>query len=90
MLGISKDSLASHERFREKEGLNFDLLSDPDNEVASAYGAFGEKKMYGRTTKGTIRSTFLIDGEGVILRVWRNVRARGHAERVLDVARENG
>jgi peroxiredoxin Q/BCP len=85
VLGVSKDSLGSHERFREKYGLPFDLLSDPDNAVATAYGAFGEKTMYGKKVMGTIRSTFLIDENGVIEAVWSPVRVKGHAEQVLAV-----
>ncbi|HHL40356.1 MAG TPA: thioredoxin-dependent thiol peroxidase [Deltaproteobacteria bacterium] len=80
--GVSPDSTASHLRFREKQGLNFPLLSDPDRSVAAAYGAYGEKKSYGRTTMGVIRSTFLIGADGRIERVWRNVKARGHAAAV--------
>ncbi len=80
VVGVSPDSLSSHKRFREKYNLNFPLLSDPDKKVAEAYGAYGEKKMYGRVTKGIIRSTFLIDEEGRIVRVWYNVKAKGHVE----------
>lgn len=83
VLGVSKDSLGSHERFREKYDLPFDLLSDPDNSVATAYGAYGEKTMYGRKVMGTIRSTFLIDEKGKIEAVWSPVRVKGHVEKVL-------
>lgn len=90
VLGISKDSIASHDRFRAKHALPFPLLSDPDNEVAKAYGAFGEKTMYGRKVLGTIRSTFLIDERGVILRTWSPVKVAGHADEVLAAVRGGG
>lgn len=83
LYGVSKDSLASHEKFREKYALPFPLLSDPDNEVAKAYGAFGKKMMYGRPVVGTIRSTFVIDESGKIAAVWSPVRVDGHADAVL-------
>ncbi len=81
--GVSPDSLSSHKKFREKYGLNFPLLSDPDKKVAEAFGAYGEKKMYGRITKGIIRSTFLIDEEGRLEKAWLNVKAKGHVEKIL-------
>ena len=90
VLGVSKDSLASHDRFRAKYELPFDLLSDPESQVATAYGAFGEKNMYGKKVMGTIRSTFLIDEEGVIARAWSPVRVKGHAEEVLEAVRAAG
>ena len=83
VLGVSRDSLDSHARFRDAYHLPFNLLSDPDHRVASAYGAYGEKTMYGRTVVGTIRSTFLIDEKGAIEAVWSPVRVDGHAEQVL-------
>jgi peroxiredoxin Q/BCP len=82
VIGISPDSVESHKRFREKHNLNFYLLSDPQREVAQIFGAYGEKKRYGKVTKGIIRSTFYIEG-GKIVKAWRNVRAKGHVERVL-------
>ena len=84
VVGISPDGAAKHVRFREKYGLKFPLLSDPDHEVMAAYGAWGEKTLYGKKTIGTIRSTFLIDAKGVVTRAWYNVRADGHASKVLD------
>jgi len=87
VLGVSKDSIASHERFRAKYDLPFPLLSDADNRVAMAYGAYGEKNMYGKKVMGTIRSTFLIDEKGVIERVWSPVKVPGHAEAVLAAVR---
>lgn len=87
VLGVSKDSLKSHENFREKQGLPFPLLSDADNAVARAYGAYGEKMMYGKPVTGTIRSTFLIDEDGKIARIWSPVKVDGHAEEVLAAVR---
>jgi len=83
VLGISPDPVASHQEFAAKYGLPFTLLADEDHSVAEAYGAWGEKKLYGRASVGMIRSTFVIDGEGRIERVFPRVRAKGHAERVL-------
>lgn len=83
VVGVSPDSVNSHKKFKEKYNLNFPLLSDPDKKVAEAYGAYGEKKMYGKVTKGIIRSTFLIDEEGRIKKAWYNVKAKGHVEKLL-------
>jgi peroxiredoxin Q/BCP len=83
VFGVSKDSLASHERFREKHDLPFVLLSDEDNAVAKAYGAYGEKNLYGKKTMGTIRSTYLVDEKGKIAFVWTKVKVDGHVEEVL-------
>ena len=85
VLGVSKDSLAAHAKFRAKYDLSIPLLSDPDKSVASAYGAWGEKKLYGKTVIGSIRSTFVIGADGKIEQLWRPVRkAEGHASVVLD------
>lgn len=81
--GISKDSLASHDGFRSKYDLPFDLLSDPENRVAHAFGAFGEKTMYGRKVQGLIRSTFVIDPDGKVIGKWSPVRVQGHVEAVV-------
>lgn len=86
--GISKDSIASHEKFRDKHDLNFVLLSDPKLEVHEKYGAYGEKTMYGKKTQGVIRSTFLIDDKGKIAKAWRNVRTKGHVDKVLEALAE--
>lgn len=83
VLGVSGDDLKSHTRFRGKQALNFPLLSDPDHAVASAYGAFGSKMMYGRAMQGIIRSTFLIGKDGRIEAMWQPVKVPGHAEAVL-------
>jgi thioredoxin-dependent peroxiredoxin len=85
VLGVSADDGDSHRRFRAKYNLGFTLLTDAGNEVATRYGAYGEKMLYGRPTTGTIRSTFLVDEEGRIERAWYGVRADGHAAKVLDV-----
>ena len=84
VLGVSGDSLASHEKFKTKYKLNFPLLSDPDKAVARKYGAWGEKLLYGKKTIGMIRSTFVIDGQGVVRKVFPRVKVDGHAEKVLD------
>lgn len=83
VFGISRDSIKRHEKFRAKYDLNFPLLSDPEGEVHAQYGAWGEKKMYGRTSIGPIRTTVLIDAEGNVARVWNKVRVKGHADEVI-------
>jgi len=87
VLGISKDSVASHDKFRDKHGLSVPLLSDAESEVCEAFGVWKEKSMYGKTFMGIERSTFLIDGEGRIAREWRKVKVPGHAEEVLEAVR---
>lgn len=83
VIGVSPDSEKSHLKFREKYDLPFTLLADTDKSLAETFGVFREKKNYGRTYMGIVRSTFLIDAEGVIEKVYDNVRAKGHVERVL-------
>jgi peroxiredoxin Q/BCP len=83
VLGVSGDSVASHDKFKTKYQLNFPLLSDPDKAVAKKFGAWGEKVLYGKKTVGMIRSTFVIDGEGIVRKVFPRVRVDGHAEQVL-------
>jgi peroxiredoxin Q/BCP len=85
VLGVSPDPVTSHVKFKEKYQLNFPLLSDEDHAVAEAYGVWKEKSMYGRTYWGIERSTFIIDEDGVILEVWRKVKAKGHAAKVTDL-----
>jgi len=80
VLGISPDKLGKLKKFQEKEGLNFNLLSDEDSAVQKAYGAFGLKKMYGKEYEGTIRSTLVVDKEGFVSHVFYNVKAKGHIE----------
>jgi thioredoxin-dependent peroxiredoxin len=84
VLGVSPDDVGSHAKFRNKFSLNFTLLADPDLQVCEAYGAWGEKNIYGKKTLGIRRSTYLIDAEGVIRKVWSNVRPEGHDEQVLE------
>lgn len=83
MLGVSTDSIASHEKFASKYGFPFPLLSDPDAAVCTAYGVYKEKNRYGRKYMGIERTTFLIDPDGVISRVYPKVKAEGHAAAVL-------
>ena len=85
--GISPDGAGSHAAFRAKYGLPFTLLSDEDHAVAEAYGAWGEKKNYGKTYMGIIRSSFLVDPDGRIAKAWPNVKADGHADQVLEALR---
>ncbi len=82
--GISKDSVASHQKFRASQELPFPLLADPDKTLLTALGAFGKKIMYGKEVEGIIRSTFLIDPQGVIRHVWPRVAVKGHVQAVLD------
>jgi thioredoxin-dependent peroxiredoxin len=84
ILGISADPAEKHRKFREKYGLGITLLTDADHAVGEAYGAWGEKTMYGKKTIGVIRSTFLVGADGKIVRAWYHVRADGHAAKVLD------
>ncbi|MGH9020937.1 MAG: peroxiredoxin [Acidimicrobiales bacterium] len=82
VLGVSPDAAASHAAFAHKFGLRFDLLSDPTHRVMSAYGAWGDKVLYGKSVVGVIRSTFIIGPTGKVERAWYHVRADGHADRV--------
>ncbi|MDI6851803.1 MAG: thioredoxin-dependent thiol peroxidase [bacterium] len=88
VLGISKDSVKSHQSFKNKYGLKVKLLSDESAEVLKKFGAWGKKKMYGKEVEGTIRSTFLIDPNGRIRKIWHNVKVNGHADEVLKVLAE--
>ena len=90
VVGVSKDSIASHARFRAKYGLTVGLGSDPDGEVIERYGVWVEKTMYGRKYMGIERATFLIDGAGVVRRIWRKVKVPGHVPEVLAAARSLG
>lgn len=87
VVGVSPDSVESHDRFKQKYDLPFRLLSDPDHKVAEAYGVWVEKSMYGRKYMGIERSTFLIDEDGRIARIWRKVKLPGHVEAVLAASR---
>ena len=86
VLGVSKDSLKSHEKFAAKYGLKVKLGSDPEGAVIEGYGSWVEKSLYGRKYMGIDRSTFLIDSQGVIRRVWRKVKVPGHVAAVLEAA----
>ena len=88
VLGISADDVRSHVKFRDKYGLNFPLLADVDHRTAEAFGAWQEKSLYGRKFWGIQRSTFLIDAEGIVRRVWRKVNVDGHDDEVLAAACE--
>lgn len=83
VIGVSADSEASHAKFRDKYGLPFLLLADPEKQLIEAFGVWGEKKFYGKVGHGIIRSTFLIDGNGMIRKVFPKVSPSGHAEEIL-------
>ncbi len=82
--GISKDNLVSHERFSDSQALNFVLLSDTDLAVHKRYEAYGQKLVYGKERIGVIRSTFIIDEEGIVAKIWRGVKVKGHIDQVLE------
>lgn len=84
VLGVSPDDPATHRRFQEEYELPFPLLADEDHAVAEAYGAYGEKNAYGKKSMGVLRSTFIIDPEGIVRRAFYDVRSGGHAERVAE------
>ncbi len=84
IVGVSRDSLKSHQRFAEKQGLNFPLISDPEEKLCRAFDVIQLKKLYGRESMGVERSTFLIDPEGVVRHAWRKVRVKGHVAEVLE------
>lgn len=88
VLGVSPDPVDRHVRFRDKYDLNFRLLSDPDHSVAEKFGAWREKNMYGKKSLGIQRSTFLIDAQGTVVRVWPRVKVDGHDDQVLEALRE--
>jgi peroxiredoxin Q/BCP len=90
VIGVSPDSVESHQKFHKKYDLSVRLAADADKEVANAYGVWAEKSMYGRKYMGVERSTFLIDNQGRIARSWRKVKVPGHAEEVLAAARALG
>ncbi len=83
ILGVSRDSLASHEKFREKQQFPFDLISDPDETLCRQFDVIHEKSLYGRKFMGVVRSTFLIDASGKLRSEWRKVKVKGHAEEVF-------
>ena len=87
VFGISRDTIASHEKFKKKMQFPFELLSDPDETVCNLFGVMKMKNMYGRQVRGIERSTFVIDREGRIVKAWRGVKVPGHAQEVLDFVR---
>lgn len=88
VLGVSPDDVASHVKFRDKFSLNFPLLADSDHAVAEKYGAWREKNMYGKVSMGIQRSTFLIDADGKVAKVWKKVNVDGHDDQVLTALKE--
>ena len=86
VIGVSRDSLESHAKFRKKHKLKITLGSDPETEMAKAWGVWGEKVLYGRKYMGLERATFLVDAKGVIVQAWRKVKVAGHVEAVLQAA----
>ena len=88
IIGVSKDSVKRHDKFKEKYELPFMLVADEDGKMCEAYGVWQEKKNYGKTYMGIVRSTFLIDEKGKIAAVWRNLRVKGHVEKVLEEAQK--
>jgi len=88
IFGISKDSLNSHKKFKKKYGIKFDLLSDENKEIIKRYKVWGKKKFMGREFMGLIRSTFLIDKKGKIIKVWKNVKVKDHAKEVLETLKD--
>jgi len=84
IFGVSRDSLKSHENFKSKFSLPFELLSDADEVCCTLFGTIKLKNMYGKQVRGIVRSTFVIDDKGILIREWRNVKADGHAQEVLD------
>lgn len=88
VLGVSRDSIASHEKFKEKQNFPFELLSDPDEKLCRQFDVIREKNLYGRKFMGIERSTFLIDEDGKLRREWRKVKVKGHAAEVLEAAKD--
>ena len=87
IVGVSKDSVKRHDNFKAKHGLPFSLASDADGDICERYGVWVEKSMYGRQFMGIERTTFLIDAKGVVRRIWRKVKVKGHAEEVLEAVK---
>jgi peroxiredoxin Q/BCP len=87
ILGVSRDSIAAHEKFKAKQGFPFDLLSDPDEKLCKAFDVIHEKSLYGKKFMGIVRSTFLIDKTGKLRQEWRKVKVSGHADEVLEAVK---
>ena len=88
VFGISPDTVESHVKFRDKFSLNFPLLADPDHTMADKYGAWREKNMYGKKSMGIQRSTYLIDADGKVAKLWKRVKVDGHDQQVIDALKE--
>jgi len=88
VLGVSPDSISSHETFKSQQKLNFDLIADPDKTVCNLYNIIGEKNMYGKKIVGVIRSTYIINPEGDIVHLWTNVKVDNHVEKVTEKLKE--
>lgn len=88
VVGVSKDSPAKHQKFKAKHHINFPLLSDAESDVCERYGVWTEKSMYGKTYWGIERTTFLIDADGIIRRIWRKVKVAGHTDAVLEAVHQ--
>lgn len=84
IIGISRDTLKSHDRFKEKFGFPFELIADPDESICNLFGVMKDKNMYGKKVRGIERSTFLVNEKGVLVKEWRKVKVEGHAQEVLD------
>jgi thioredoxin-dependent peroxiredoxin len=89
VLGISRDSTASHKKFAEKHEIKVKLLSNPDHKVMDAYGVWSLKKMYGKEAYGVVRSTFLIDPNGRIAHIWRSIKVKGHVQAVVEALKSS-
>ena len=87
-MGVSRESIKSHENFKSKENFPFELLSDPDEKVCKAFDVIKLKSMYGREYMGVDRSTFIVNAEGKVVRVWRGVKVKGHVAEVLEAVEE--
>lgn len=88
VIGVSPDGIVSHQKFQQKQNLNFILVSDPDHKLAEKYGVWKEKSMYGRKYMGIERSTFILDEHGNIIKEWRKVKVTGHVDEVLQALKE--
>ncbi len=84
ILGVSRDGVKSHENFKNKQSFNFELLSDPDEKLCTQFDVIKEKNMYGKKFMGIVRSTFLIDEDGILIHEWRKVKIKGHIEDILE------
>ena len=89
IIGVSRDTIKSHEKFREKFNLKFDLISDPEETLCKQFDVIKEKNMYGKKVLGIERSTFLIDDKGILIKEWRKVKVDGHVDEVLDVLKNH-